>query len=57
MLNIEQIIDTIDIPNFDKADFLKYVKYMESNVKTIPPNNKPYYRELYMKIKPIRSRL
>jgi hypothetical protein len=42
---------------FDKADFLKYVKYMESNVKTIPIEEKPYYRELYMSIKGIRSRL
>ena len=45
------------IDKFDKADFVKYVKYMESTVKTIPIEEKPYYRELYMKIKPIRSRL
>jgi hypothetical protein len=68
MLNIEQILDIIDIPNFDipnfdipnfdKADFLLYVKYIESNVKTIPPNSKPYYRSLYNEIKTImRSRL
>ena len=49
MLNIEQIID--------KADFLKYVKYMDSTVKTIPIEEKPYYRELYMKLKGMRSRL
>jgi hypothetical protein len=58
MLNIEQILDSIDLHNFDKADFLLYVKYIESNVKTIPPNVKPYYRSLYNEIKTImRSRL
>jgi hypothetical protein len=45
------------IDKFDKADFLKYVKYMESTVKTIPIEEKPYYRELYMKLKGMRSRL
>ena len=56
MLSIEQIIDTIDIPDFDKNDFLKYVKYTESTVKTIPPNIKPYYRKLYKRIKTIYNR-
>jgi hypothetical protein len=46
MLNIEQI---------DKSDFLKYVKYMDSTVKTIPIEEKPYYRELYMQIKRMRK--
>ena len=56
MLSIEQIVDTINIPDFDRTEFLKYVKYTESNVKTIPPNIKPYYRKLYRRIKTIYDR-
>lgn len=56
-MNIEQILDTMDMPhNFDRAQFLIYVKYMSSTVKTIPPNIQPYYRPLYMRIKTIHDR-
>ena len=56
MLNIEQILDTIDtshLVNFDKKDFLKYVNYMDSTIKTIPIQRKLYYRTLYKQIKTI----
>lgn len=60
-MTIEQILDTMDTPhNFDRAQFLIYVKYMSSTVKTIPPKCETYYRALYMRIKTIydmRSRL
>ena len=52
-MNIEQILDTMDTPHtFDRAQFLIYVKYMSSTVKTIPPNIRP----LYMRIKTIHDR-
>ena len=59
MLNIEQILDTIDtshLDNFDKKDFLKYVNYMDSTIKTIPIQRKLYYRTLYKQIKTIHDK-
>jgi hypothetical protein len=59
MLNIEQILDTIDtshLDNFDKKDFLKYVNYMDSTVKTIPIQRKTYYLTLYKLIKTIHDK-
>jgi hypothetical protein len=59
MLNIEQILDTMDtshLDNFDKNDFLKYVKYRESTVKTIPIQRKTYYLTLYKLIKTIHDK-
>ena len=59
MLNIEQILDTMDtshLDNFDKNDFLKYVKYMDSTVKTIPIQRKTYYLTLYKLIKTIHDK-
>jgi len=59
MLNIEQILDTINtshLDNFDKKDFLKYVNYMDSTVKTIPIQRKTYYLTLYKLIKTIHDK-
>ena len=59
MLNIEQILDTIDtshLDNFDKKEFLKYVNYMDSTVKTIPIQRKTYYLTLYKLIKTIHDK-
>ena len=59
MLNIEQILDTMDtshLDNFDKNDFLKYVKYMDSTVKTIPIQRKTYYLTLYKLINTIHDK-
>ena len=58
MLNIEQILDTIDtshLHNFDRTNFLIYANYMFSTIKTIPPDIKceNYYRRLYNHIKKI----
>jgi hypothetical protein len=62
MLTIDQILDTIDtsnLYNFDRTNFLIYANYMLfSTTKSIPPKVKceDYYRTLYKHIESIYLR-
>jgi hypothetical protein len=61
MRSIEQILDTIDtsnLHNFDRTNFLIYANYMFSTIKTPPPNVKceDYYRTLYKHIEKLYIR-